>query len=199
MVGMTIDVTNGSALSGGSEMQAPRIPKVTWPAVAIVSAAILAFGNCRDATGPTPPRQLRPNASVALAIIAEGKQPIGFAQIVDCDGTAVSVEGDGTLTFVLRDDGSDGLHFLADISMRLTGAGLAGLVSYSGSTSGNVSANVPLPPFEVTVTTKGNLQSSEAVPTNFSLHQNFHLTMNANGVISATVDNVNCQGTMSAG
>ncbi len=180
-------------------MRVPRIPRVTWPAAALVGAAMLAFGNCRDATAPPPPRELRPNASVALAVIAEGQQPIGFAQIIDCDGTAVSAEGDGTLTFVLRDDESGGLHFTADISLHIRGAGLAGLVTYTGSTAGNVSANVPLPPFEVTVTTKGNLQSSDAVPANFSLHQNFHLTMNATGAISATVDNVHCKGTMSAG
>ena len=174
-------------------MRARRIPKVTWPAVALVTDAMLAFGNCRDATAPTPPRQLRPNGSVAMAVILEGQQPIGFAQVIDCGGTAVSAMGDGTLTFVLRDDESGGLHFDGEVSMRITGSQEGTLVLYTGSTTGKNSYNLPAPTFEITLATNGNLQSNEPVPTTFVLHQNVHVTMNANGVISATVDNLNCQ------
>jgi hypothetical protein len=79
--------------------------------------------------------------------------------------------------------------------MRITGKEDGGLVLYTGSTTGMNSYNLPAPTFELTMSINGNLQSSEIVPTTYSLHQNVHVTMNANGVISATVDNLNCAGT----
>src|SRR5690242_9410945 len=157
--------------------------------VALVSLLALLSG-CEEGSGLTNPR-LQPEAPDFDRTIAEGTTPTGGSTVVDCDGTMVDATHNGTLTFVLREDGSGGLHFTAQIDESVTGLGVADQVAYSGSTTGKETYNVPAPTFELTMDVKGNLQSA-ATPTNFTLHELFHITMNANGAVTATVDNTSC-------
>ncbi len=64
--------------------------------------------------------------------------------------------------------------------------------STSKSTTGKETFNVPAPTFEISMVSKGNPNANES-PVGFSLHETFHLTMNANATISAFASNSRCK------
>jgi hypothetical protein len=168
-------------------MQALSIPRLARPAA--LAAAVVLFAACGDGSGPTGPAAAA-EAPLLSRIIAEGDSPLVTNQVVDCDGTIVDVTGNGTFTFILREDESGGLHFTGHIEQTLTGVA-TNLAIYTGSTTGTQTSNVPMPPFELTMVSKGNLKA--ATGPDFSFRQNFHITMNANGAITATVANASCK------
>ena len=156
-----------------------------------LAAALVVLSGCGDAAGPTAP-QLR-RGEPQFDRTTSGEMGVGFQQVVDCEGTLVDVTGLGTFTFSLNTDNTGGQHFTGHVQMTLTGVSAVPVLTYTGSTTGKQTWNIPLPPFELTLVSKGNLKANET-ETNYAFHQMFHITMNANGVISATAANASCHG-----
>ncbi len=175
-------------------MRSPLTSHLARPVA--LAATVVLLAACADGSGPTAP-QLRPNEPLFDRVIFEGEDVLHVTnEVVDCDGTLIDVTGNGTISFVLKEDGSGGLHFTAKIQQSLTGVGVPSLVTFSGSTTATETFNVPGLTFEITMVSKGNLKADDELLSeslNFSFHETFHLTMNANGTITATAFNSFCK------
>ena len=122
--------------------------------------------------------------------VSQGTVPYQTVAVVSCGNAMISVTGNGTMAFQVREDGSGGMHFDTDIDERLTGVDVAG-ITYSGSSTTKTTTNVPMPSMETTTIWHTRLSAQGLAPDHM-FHSTFHITMNANGAITSTVFNYTC-------
>lgn len=120
--------------------------------------------------------------------------PINLSVFVPCAvsgaGEFVDLFGSLHTVFHVTDDGSGGFHISALFSPQgISGVGLTSGDSYqaTGGTHFHTNVNGPLP---ITDTFVNNFRIIGQGPSNnFLVHTNFHITINANGELTAFVDN----------
>ena len=144
-----------------------------------------ACGERASLTEPTPPRTAQFDMT-----LSQGTVPYSTATVVTCSDAAITVSGNGTLTYRLREDNSGGLHQDTDIDERLTGIDIGG-ITYSGSSTTKTTTNVPMPSMETTTIWHTRLSAQGLAPDHM-FHSTFHVTMNANGAITSSVFNYTC-------
>jgi len=148
----------------------------------------LSIAACSESSSPTAPRQA--SRTSFDNTVAEGSMPYETATVIACGSAMFSVTGHGTITYRTREDNSGGLHMDVTIDETLSATDVAG-ISYSGSSTNKNTTNVPEPPFETTSITSTRLHSDAPVADHM-FHTTFHLTMNANGQVTSSVLNYNC-------
>ncbi len=111
-----------------------------------------------------------------------------------CDGSGevVTLQGSRKVTVGVTEDGSGGFHLSVHVNYQgVTGTGPSG-ITYEVPTTMNSnldlgSANT----LTITLTANVRVISHGSAP-NFNLHENFHITINANNEITVLFDNFEC-------
>jgi len=106
-----------------------------------------------------------------------------------CDGAeAVELQGSVHLTAGVTQDQRGGLHLRVHVNYQgVTGTGTVSGATYEVPTTVNLNTNLGS---ATTFTTTVNVRFiSHGSAPNFNMHQNVHITINANGEITAIVDN----------
>ncbi|HEY2934376.1 MAG TPA: hypothetical protein VGK99_21770 [Acidobacteriota bacterium] len=135
-------------------------------------------------------------AVIALAFFAAAAQaevvinetiPIRF-DAFGCNGETVAVEGSIHLQFRITEDQAGGLHIASHTNINGSGTGLVTGTSYRFNEADNDELNVRALPVESTFTRHVNVIGAGQVP-NFQIHLTQHITINANGELTADVIN----------
>lgn len=157
--------------------------------IGIATIGLLALTRaCGERASLTEP--MRPTNPQFDRVATQGTLPYQTATVVTCGDAMISVTGNGTLAYQVREDDSGGMHFDTTIDESLTGVDVAG-ITYSGSSTTKTTTNIPLPSWETTTIWHTRLSAQGLAP-NHMFHTTFHITMNANGVITSTVFNYTC-------
>jgi hypothetical protein len=149
------------------------------------AAALVGSMACADSTAPAALRV----ASGHRDMDANETTPAALETVNPCNGDAVSLTG--TLHFIIHSTTStDGnQHFYIDFSSTYSGIGVPSGVSYTATThqAEELTTNDPFPVVAKEVITE-HLRSQTSVD-NFDMDDEYHVTINSNGVITAVVDN----------
>jgi hypothetical protein len=113
--------------------------------------------------------------------------PINGAIINPCNGETFTYTGSFHGVFNVTLDGSGGFHLVSNDNIHVSGTGDQGN-SYVGDETDNSTFNGRVG-FEQTFTTNFNMISNGAAP-NFYIHVLGHLTVNANGTVTANIFNI---------
>lgn len=107
-----------------------------------------------------------------------------------CNGEPVNLTGTIHVTMSSTTDKQGGVHLTYSANYQsVTGTGLLSGVKYTSSDNKNDSTYIHPIPAIYTTTHHVNLISSTIIP-NFLLALDFHITINATGVLAASVDNL---------
>lgn len=152
----------------------------------LVAAAILfaATTACADSTAPNPLRAGR----VAHDMDVNQTEPSALATVNPCNNDAVALTG--TLHTVLHttDANSGNTHYYIDFTSSYSGTGAPSLVNYQGSTRtlNDFTTNDPYP-IIYTIYQDVQLQSQTSID-NYTLSIHVKFTINANGVVTASIE-----------
>ncbi|MBI4501249.1 MAG: hypothetical protein HY700_08820 [Gemmatimonadetes bacterium] len=119
--------------------------------------------------------------------------PINLFVFVPCAaggaGELVALSGDLHLLFHFTADGSGGFHATSEANpMGVSGSGLTTGDRYQGTGVTRSSFNTSGVPFNSTFVNNFRI-IGQGTDNNFLVHENFHITVNANGELTALVDN----------
>lgn len=141
-----------------------------------------------------------PAQAKATVVTTQEKVPLDMSVFVSCarDGAGENVQLSGTLHIVSRavDDGSGGFHVSSHSNPQgVSGVGLISGDKYQGTgvTRNNVNFK---PPFPSESTYVNNFRIIGQGPgNNYLVHETIHMTVNANGEVTADVVNtsVDCK------
>jgi len=127
------------------------------------------------------------DAVLLATVSAVERTPLSQAVANPCNGDVVATEGELQLVFGAHADQAGGDHIQAHINEHGAGTGLAAGDKYSFSADTSFVANTPDPTSETTQVVNVHLVGQGGVP-NFFAHQVLHFTVNANGQVTAIVD-----------
>jgi len=130
---------------------------------------------------------LLPGAASA-AVVTNVQVPLNITAVSPCNGDVIAVTGSIHLLASSTSDGSGGFHitFMDNVS-QVTGVGSVSGATYHGVGGDWFSANASPPfPVEFTATDVFGLISAGAAP-NFMVTDTFHITLNADGTLTANV------------
>lgn len=103
----------------------------------------------------------------------------------------VALQGSLHFTIGVTEDQRGGSHARLHVNYQgVTGTGTVSGVTYEVPTTANLNVNMGSAN-TLTFTVNVRFISHGSAP-NFNLHENFHVTINANGEITAVVDNLEC-------
>lgn len=135
---------------------------------------------------------LIPLTAVA-AIVANVHIPVSGAVFNPCNGETVTFSGIDHFTATVTLDGAGGFHMTSHDNVHVTAAGSLGN-SYEGNQEDNFEFNGRVGVEQTFVLTFSEISKGSAP--NFEMHILQHITVNANGTVTAFVDNItsNCRG-----
>lgn len=113
-----------------------------------------------------------------------------------CTGEPVNLSGRIHIVIYVRSDNQGGWHVTTHEDVELSGVGLVSGADYQASTTHDKDSYARAPfPYIETMTFNDEVLSQGAAE-NFVMHHDVHLTVTANGIPTATVDNlrVGCRG-----
>lgn len=149
-----------------------------WIAGAALVLMATACGGGSDITGPSP----------AIISSKTNEQDVPFHEEVTnpCNNDAVIVDGTSHWVITITVDNALGYHMNSSIISRGTGLGATGK-EYKVNDETKESLEIPLPPTTTTMVHQVVAIGPQQVD-NFILQTRFHITINANGDISAFFD-----------
>lgn len=135
---------------------------------------------------------LIPLTAVA-AIVANVHIPVSGAVFNPCNGETVTFSGIDHFTATVTLDGAGGFHMTSHDNVHVTATGSLGN-SYEGNQEDNFEFNGRVGVEQTFVLTFSEISKGSAP--NFEMHILQHITVNANGTVTAFVDNItsNCRG-----
>lgn len=123
--------------------------------------------------------------------------PITDSIVNPCNGDVVTFQGNIHVTNHMTTDASGGTHLKTHVNFQnVSGTGVPSGLNYNVRTTTNETVNDnDGPQSEATIISMVKLISQGPAP-NFFLRVVFHITVNANGTTTSTVDNtrIECQG-----
>jgi hypothetical protein len=120
------------------------------------------------------------------------KNPFSFTRNVRCNGEFAPVSGVAHILFHVTEDASGGFHTDFKINEHAAGTGLTTGANYEFQFIDNNSVNMRSLPSDMTLTVSEHVIGQGSVP-NFLLYITLHITVNAEGRGTATVDNFNTE------
>jgi hypothetical protein len=150
----------------------------------LAAAAMFAATACADSTAPT----LRPGGSVS-DVDANQTTPSAYVTQNPCNGDVVPLLGDTHILIHITQSTSGNQHVYVDFTSNYTGTGEPSGVKYNASTRtlNDFSTQDPFP-IVFYIYQDEQVNSSTGVD-NFTSSVQFKVTINSNGVPTATVDN----------
>ncbi len=127
-------------------------------------------------------------AAASAAVVTNVRVPLNITVVSPCNGDVIAVTGNIHLLASSTSDGSGGFHmtFMDNVS-QVTGVGSVSGATYHGVGGDWFSGNVRPPfPVEFTATDVFGLISAGSAP-NFMVTDTFHITVNADGTLTANV------------
>jgi len=154
-------------------------------ALAAAVAALMVFP-----VGPTTPAQAAVTTNVSV--------PVDMSVFVPCAnggaGEVVHLTGDLHTLLTFTDDGAGGFHTSSHFQPQgISGVGLDTGDKYVGTGVTRSSFDIK-PPFPSESTSVNNFRIiGQGSGNNLLIHENFHVTVDANGAVTATVDNLSAE------
>jgi hypothetical protein len=136
-------------------------------------------------------------ATSSAAVIQNVTVPLNQTVFNPCTGDLIAFTGNIHLMFAKTADASGGFHFHADVNVSgVTGVGVPSGITYHGVGGDWFEFNASPPfPVEFTFTNVFGLISTGSSP-NFVVTETFHMTVNADGTMTANVArfSITCNG-----
>lgn len=158
--------------------------------LAILGVAALAIA-CDSPTSPTT-KALTIPATTANAVVFNNKFEAATFAPDNCNGGGIFLQATWHELYAITFDGGGGIHVKYHINVQGQGSGAAG-VEYVVNEALNDAYNAKVG-FEETFTLQYNLIAKGKAP-NATLHEDFHITVNANGDVTSFHDHfrITCQ------
>jgi hypothetical protein len=111
--------------------------------------------------------------------------------VTGCDGQVVTLSGDIHIVTHVTTDASGGMHIVEHSNYQNV-SGTGGAITYRGVSSNSTVFNNSMPQSEFTVVDQV-LLISQGSTDNLQIHVTMHFTINANGQVTAVVENVRAE------